>query len=46
MSNQFYGVSRLAATDLTLGMTKFQREEHARQQAIQASAQAKADGLD
>jgi hypothetical protein len=32
--------------DITLGMTKAQREEHARQQANQASAQAKTNGLD
>ncbi len=31
--------------DLTLGMTKLQKEEYARQQAIQAEAQSKADGL-
>jgi hypothetical protein len=31
--------------DLTLGMTKLQREEHIQQQAIQAAAQAKANGL-
>jgi hypothetical protein len=31
--------------DLTLGMTKHQKEEHERQQATQAMAKAKADGL-
>jgi hypothetical protein len=31
--------------DLTLGMTKLQREEHARQQAMMALAQAKTEGL-
>jgi hypothetical protein len=31
--------------DLTLGMTKLQKEEHARQQAIQALVQAKTKGL-
>jgi hypothetical protein len=32
--------------DITLGMTKLQREEHARQLAMKASAQNKTDGLD
>jgi hypothetical protein len=32
--------------DLTLGMTKLHKEENAHQQAIQAEAQSKADGLD
>jgi hypothetical protein len=32
--------------DLTLGMTKHQKEEHEQQQATQATAKAKADGLD
>ena len=32
--------------DITLGMTKAQREDHAQQQANQASAQAKINGLD
>ncbi len=42
---QMHDILHSSWVDLTQGMTKLQKEEHARQQAIQALVQAKTEGL-